>query len=161
MTQVRRTRDEIVLEQVIDLLRSITPRRLLLRNGEITNPYLEAARREFYRLEDGLGEPQHHPTPQQETEEIDMAERLEGPYDFSKHDFSRYADGATWVLTAEEDFAIKPNSLLAAARAWARKEGLEVEYKVIEGEPEKQPDKVAIRFTRKVHEIRSADQQTG
>ena len=73
-----------------------------------------------------------------------MAKRIEGPYDFSRHGFNEYADGATWELTEGEDFHIKPASLSNAARAWAREEGLGVEVKVIESDPVV----VAVRFTK-------------
>jgi hypothetical protein len=73
-----------------------------------------------------------------------VAKRIEGPYDFSKHSFQKYADGATWELTEGEDFSIQPSSIAAAARAWARQEDLSVEVRVMEGEPAV----VAVRFTR-------------
>jgi hypothetical protein len=76
-----------------------------------------------------------------------MAKRIEGPYDFSKHNFGTYSDGATWELVEGEDFHIKPQSLLNAARKWAREEGLEVEAKTFEGSPSF-PARVAVRFKK-------------
>jgi hypothetical protein len=73
-----------------------------------------------------------------------MARRIEGPYDFSRHSFNTYADGATWELTEGEDFTIKPYTLTAAARQWGREEGIGVETKIVD----QVPAIVAIRFTR-------------
>jgi hypothetical protein len=83
-----------------------------------------------------------------------MAKRIEGPYDFSKHSFNTYADGATWELAKGEDFHITAKSLASAARQWAREEGLDVEVKVIEA-TQRNPDVVAVRFTRraKLHQV--------
>jgi hypothetical protein len=76
-----------------------------------------------------------------------MAKRIEGPYDFSRYNFATYADGATWELTEGEDFAVKPDSVVNAARRWAEHEGLEVEAKKIEATP-KVAARVALRFHR-------------
>ena len=81
-----------------------------------------------------------------------MAQRVEGPYDFSKYGFITYADGATWILTKGEDYEVKGNTVLANAREWARREGLEIDYKTIESEAH-QPERIAIRFRRKVRSI--------
>lgn len=80
-----------------------------------------------------------------------MARRIEGPYDFSRYNFSRYADGATWELDEGDDFTVKPQSLTSAAREFARREGLNVEYKIIEATPQ-QPTRVAVRFTKPVRD---------
>jgi len=76
-----------------------------------------------------------------------MAQRIEGPYDFSKYDFSKYADGATWVLTQNEDYTVNGASILANARKWARDEGLELDYKLMKAAA-RDPEKVALRFRR-------------
>lgn len=87
-----------------------------------------------------------------------MAKRIEGPYDFSKHSFNVYADGATWELVAGEDFHIKPTSLASAARQWAREEGLGVETKILDVRP-KSPAVVAVRFT-KVSRLQPVEDRT-
>lgn len=76
-----------------------------------------------------------------------MAQRIEGPYDFSKYGFTKYADGATWVLTKGEDYDVRGDSILANARSWARDEGLELDYKLIK-EAARDPEQVAIRFRK-------------
>lgn len=76
-----------------------------------------------------------------------MAQRIEGPYDFSRYGFMKYADGATWVLTKGEDYESKGETVLANARRWAREEGLELDYKLVEGSG-RQPEQVAVRFRR-------------
>lgn len=78
-----------------------------------------------------------------------MARRIEGPYDFSKYGFITYADGATWLLTKKEDYHVAGETVLANARKWARQEGLEIDYKLIEAES-RQPEQIALRFRRKV-----------
>lgn len=55
-----------------------------------------------------------------------MAKRIEGPYDFSPHDFRKYADGAAWELTEGEDFDEKPTVVRRRARSWARDEGADM-----------------------------------
>jgi hypothetical protein len=82
-----------------------------------------------------------------------MAQRIEGPYDFSKYGFTKYADGATWVLSKGEDYDVKGDSILANARSWARDEGLELDYKLIK-QAARDPEQVAIRF-RKPGQIRA------
>lgn len=82
-----------------------------------------------------------------------MAQRIEGPYDFSKYGFTKYADGATWVLSKGEDYDVKDDSILANARSWARDEGLELDYKLIKPAA-REPEQVAIRF-RKPGQIRA------
>jgi hypothetical protein len=74
-----------------------------------------------------------------------MAQRIEGPYDFSKYGFMKYADGATWVLVKGEDYAVSSSTVRANARKWASEEGLDLDYKVIE-ETAEQPEQVALRF---------------
>ena len=81
-----------------------------------------------------------------------MAQRVEGPYDFSKYGFITYADGATWILTKNEDYQVSGETVLANARKWARREGLEIDYKLIETES-RQPEQIALRFRRKVRQI--------
>lgn len=76
-----------------------------------------------------------------------MAQRIEGPYDFSKYGFMKFADGATWVLTKGEDYESKGETVLSNARKWAREEGLDLDYKLIEAAP-RQPEQVALRFRR-------------
>jgi len=83
-----------------------------------------------------------------------MAQRIEGPYDFSRYGFTKYADGATWVLTKNEDYAVNGESVLANARQWARDEGLELDYKLIKAEA-RDPEKVALRFRRVKSAIRT------
>lgn len=74
-----------------------------------------------------------------------MAKRIEGAYDFSGYTFTTYADGATWELTAGEDFTVQPGTIVGRARKWAHDEGLDVETKVIDETP-KTPARVAMRF---------------
>lgn len=76
-----------------------------------------------------------------------MAQRIEGPYDFSKYGFIKYADGATWLLSKGEDYDVAGETVLANARKWAREEGLDLDYKLIEAAP-RQPEQVAVRFRR-------------
>jgi hypothetical protein len=76
-----------------------------------------------------------------------VAQRIEGPYDFSKYGFMKYADGATWVLTKDDDYDVSGETVLANARKWAREEGLELDYKLLETAP-RQPEQVALRFRR-------------
>jgi hypothetical protein len=76
-----------------------------------------------------------------------MAQRIEGPYDFSKYGFMKFADGATWVLTKGEDYETRGETVLSNARKWAREEGLELDYKLIEEAP-RQAEQVAVRFRR-------------
>lgn len=76
-----------------------------------------------------------------------MAQRIEGPYDFSRYGFMKYADGATWVLTKGEDYDKRGETVLANARKWAKEEGLDLDYKLIEAGPH-QPEQVALRFRR-------------
>lgn len=83
-----------------------------------------------------------------------MAQRIEGPYDFSKYGFTKYADGATWVLTKEEDYSVSGEAVLANARKWARAEGLEVDYKLLDAQA-RDPERVALRFRRKGAAMRS------
>jgi len=82
-----------------------------------------------------------------------MAQRIEGPYDFSRHGFQAYADGATWLLTEGEDFRIQPQSWVNAARAWARVEGLDVQLRINDGAEatpatEGVPATIAVRFIK-------------
>lgn len=87
-----------------------------------------------------------------------MAQRIEGPYDFSRYGFMKYADGATWVLVKGEDYDVAGSTVLANARAWAKEEGLELDYKLIEQAP-RQAESVALRFRRgNVRPIAVADQ---
>jgi hypothetical protein len=81
-----------------------------------------------------------------------MARRIEGPYDFSQYGFITYADGATWLLTKNEDYQVSGKTVLANARKWARQEGLEIDYKIVESESHK-PEQIALRFRRKVRPI--------
>jgi hypothetical protein len=74
-----------------------------------------------------------------------MAKRIEGPYDFSPHDFRKYADGAAWELTEGEDFDEKPSVIRRRARTWAKGEGLTVEDKIVPATP-KAPAVLALRF---------------
>jgi hypothetical protein len=76
-----------------------------------------------------------------------MAQRIEGPYDFSRYGFMKYADGATWVLIKGEDYDVSGNTVLSNARAWAKEEGLEIDYKLLEAAP-RQAEQVALRFRR-------------
>lgn len=76
-----------------------------------------------------------------------MAQRIEGPYDFSKYGFMKYADGATWVLVKGDDYDVSGQTVLANARKWAREEGLELDDKLVEAAP-RQPEQVALRFRR-------------
>lgn len=76
-----------------------------------------------------------------------MAKRIEGPYDFSPYNFSTYADGATWELTHGEDFNVTPSTLTGVARKWALAEGLDIEYKYINGN-QAEPPRVALRFRK-------------
>ncbi len=76
-----------------------------------------------------------------------MARRIEGPYDFSRYGFTKFNDGATWLLSKGEDYSVSGETLLANARRWARDEGLEVDYKLIEAGP-REPEQVAVRFRR-------------
>jgi hypothetical protein len=76
-----------------------------------------------------------------------MAKRIEGPYDFSKKNFTTYADGAVWELFQGEDFHITPKSFAGAAREWAKREGLEVECKILDETPHSRA-MVALRFRR-------------
>jgi hypothetical protein len=87
-----------------------------------------------------------------------MAKRIEGPYDFSNYSFQTYADGATWELTKGEDFNITAKSLAAAARRWARDEGLNVEVKQIDSTP-RTPEIVAVRF-RRVSKLQPVQERT-
>jgi hypothetical protein len=76
-----------------------------------------------------------------------MAQRIEGPYDFSKYGFTKYADGATWLLSRGEDYDVSGESILANARKWAREEGLDLDYKLIKA-ASREPEQVAVRFRR-------------
>lgn len=76
-----------------------------------------------------------------------MAQRIEGPYDFSKYGFTRYSDGATWVLTKGDDYQVSGDAILANARKWARDEGLELDYKLIKA-AQRDPEQVAVRFRK-------------
>jgi len=82
-----------------------------------------------------------------------MAKRIEGPYDFSDHQFMKYADGATWELSEGEDFIEKPTVIRSRARRWARSEGLNIEDRIIPATP-KAPAVVALRFNKVVSSMR-------
>ena len=82
-----------------------------------------------------------------------MAKRIEGPYDFSDHQFMTYADGATWELTEGEDFAEKPSVIRSRARRWARAEGLNIEDRIIPATP-KARAVLALRFTKVLSSMR-------
>lgn len=77
-----------------------------------------------------------------------MAKRIEGPYDFSRYGFSTYADGATWELTAGEDFVVTPGTMVQNARKWASSEGLEADVKLVDEKPGS-PAVVAVRFRKR------------
>lgn len=77
-----------------------------------------------------------------------MARRIEGPYDFSRYNFTTYADGATWELTSGEDFVVSPGTVIANARRWADREGLEVDTKMIDP-IQGEPSRVAVRFRKR------------
>lgn len=81
-----------------------------------------------------------------------MAKRIEGAYDFSRYNFTTYSDGATWELSAGEDFTVTPETIVSNARKWAAAEGLDVDTKLIEGEPAR----VALRFRKRSNSLRVA-----
>jgi hypothetical protein len=83
-----------------------------------------------------------------------MAQRIEGPFDFSKYGFIKYADGATWILTKGEDYDVESETVLGNARKWARDEDLIIDYKKIEGS-KRDPETIALRFRRKVRNIKA------
>lgn len=80
-----------------------------------------------------------------------MAQRIEGPYDFTKYSFTQYNDGATWELEAGVDYTVTSGALIANARKWAASEGLEVDVRRLDAVPATrtsagQPERVALRF---------------
>lgn len=77
-----------------------------------------------------------------------MAKRIEGPYDFSRYGFTKFADGATWELTHGEDFDVTAQTVANNARQWAAAEGLDVDMKIVEGSPGSEA-MVALRFRKR------------
>lgn len=73
-----------------------------------------------------------------------MAQRIDGPFDFSDNNFAQYADGATWILAKGGDYNVTSKTLVTNARKWARSQGLEPEHKYLDTNPES----VALRFTK-------------